>query len=274
MSRPSHLPDFENPPVDEVVIGLQYDRLVGFTDAHAGLFWQRVRAQYPRTQSRPRSELAIENLATAMAAGPSLPTFEVIQVDDSVGNRTWLISDDDSMLLQVQDTQFLRNWRLRDAKYPHLDEHAVAFWAAYDQFEALLDEERIERPVIRQLELSYFNWIPTDSPGFFNPIASAKLESAGLGPEPEQARYTATYLDRDESGTPRARLRVDLQPALKADEDGAQLGYRFVLSYRAPFSEPTREQLQAAIARGREVIDWSFVDLTSPTAHSEWGRIP
>ena len=38
----SPLPDYENPPVIETVLGVQFDRLAGFKNAHLGSFWKSL----------------------------------------------------------------------------------------------------------------------------------------------------------------------------------------------------------------------------------------
>lgn len=252
---------------------MHFEPIPGFTDVHAGLYWQRVREDYPQTQSRPRGDTPIETLSSPSGWAVGLPTFELVPPDKSLGNRTWLVSSSGDTLLQIQDTLFIRNWRRREAEYPHLDDHVEAFWSCYDAFEAMLTDEDFTPPVVRQLELTYFNWIPTTDPSFFLPAVNASLPSSGVQAEPELARCLLAYLDKSEDGEPIARLRVELQPALKPSEPGPERGYRLLLSYMAPVSQPTRPHLESLIARGRRVIDWSFVDLTTPDAHESWGRI-
>ena len=52
-ARPENLPDFERPPIDEVVLGLEFRRLEGFTQAHLGELWSEIKAEYPRTEDHP-----------------------------------------------------------------------------------------------------------------------------------------------------------------------------------------------------------------------------
>ena len=58
--RPPRLPDYRNPPIDEVVIGVQFPPIPKFQDVHIGLYWQKVRNEYPRTETQPRIEGPIE----------------------------------------------------------------------------------------------------------------------------------------------------------------------------------------------------------------------
>jgi uncharacterized protein (TIGR04255 family) len=272
VTRPDHLPDFSNPPIDEVAIGFQFDRVEGFSDVHAGLYWQRVRETYKKTQTRPRGEMPIEELGTAWSLG-GLPAFELLGPNASMANRTWLVTEDDIGLIQIQDNQFIRNWRRRESEYPHLDEQIDEFWSAWGEFCQLLSDERFEQPRIRQLEVSYFNWISPPESTWFSLSEALVLDIPSLGREPGRLRLATSYLDHDEQGTPQARFQVEIQPALK-DEGGLPVaGYRLVLSYKAPEPTTDRESLNALIRRGREVIVLSFVELTTTEAHRHWGRI-
>lgn len=53
MTRPPDLPDFNAPPVIEVVVGVQFPTIDELCTAHVGAFWQRMRAEYPGVQDMP-----------------------------------------------------------------------------------------------------------------------------------------------------------------------------------------------------------------------------
>lgn len=54
VTRPADLPDYDNPPVNEVVIGIQFDQLA-ITGAHIGLFWEELRDEFPKPLEQPLS---------------------------------------------------------------------------------------------------------------------------------------------------------------------------------------------------------------------------
>lgn len=273
MERPAELPDYRKPPIDEVALGIQFKAIEGFTDAHIGLLWQRLRGTYPRTQSRPRADVPIESLGRTRDRPPAL-SFSVERVPDSQSGRTWLISDTDAFLLQVQDTQFLHNWRRRESEYPHLEEVSSRFWEGFDQFTAVIADERLPSPELQQLELSYFNWIPSKPlSAFFLPARAAAVVVGGLTGEPEELAMVASYLDEEEPGKPIARLRVECQPAFRVSEEGGEWGAQFVLAYKAPIDgEPDRERIDELVMRGRDVIVHTFTALTTDEAQAEWER--
>ena len=48
------LPDYNDPPVVETVLGVQFDRLPGFKNAHLGAFWKTLNAaEWPVVQDAP-----------------------------------------------------------------------------------------------------------------------------------------------------------------------------------------------------------------------------
>ena len=44
------LPEFEDPPVSEMVISLQFSPLERWQGPYAGIFWGLVKQEYPKTQ--------------------------------------------------------------------------------------------------------------------------------------------------------------------------------------------------------------------------------
>lgn len=54
MTAQSALPEYGNPPVVETVVGVQFQSLSGFTNAHLGAFWQALGVQdWPTVQDVP-----------------------------------------------------------------------------------------------------------------------------------------------------------------------------------------------------------------------------
>jgi hypothetical protein len=46
-------PDFTNPPVTEVVCGLQFAPIQGWLTTHYGLFWNLIKAEYSSSEDQP-----------------------------------------------------------------------------------------------------------------------------------------------------------------------------------------------------------------------------
>lgn len=273
MPRPDDLPDYRQPPIDEVVLGLQFAPIVGFSELHTGLFWQTIREEYPHTQSQPRLEGPVEDLTAPPFTPP--PPF-MIPLGGAIQGRTWLISADDVYLLQIQDTRFIHNWRRREDEYPHLDVLRDRFWSSYHRFLALLDREKFSRPELQQLELVYINWIPgSGTPTYFKPAEASALSAPFVGPAPDDQSFGARYTVRDDDGVPVARLYAECQPAMRMNPkvNEGSVGTQFTLTFKAPVAGDVSEDVvNGLLSRGRETIVRSFTDLTTDAAHDEWGR--
>ena len=115
MNRP--LPKFDNPPVVEVALSVQFERL-SISAAHIGLVWQKFRDRFPNIEEKPEIEAAIEQFGPPERKGPGV-RFEVGVMPIP---RFWFVNQDGSELVQVQRDRFIRNWRKKDGGpgYPKL----------------------------------------------------------------------------------------------------------------------------------------------------------
>ncbi|MDQ6949738.1 MAG: TIGR04255 family protein [Actinomycetota bacterium] len=265
------MPDYRRPPIDEVAIGVQFPVIPGFFDAHVGILWQSLRSTYPRVESHPRQEPPVE----AFSPNEGVLTAMQLQLISSqqVQGRTWLISADDSSLIQVQNTRFVHNWRHREGEYPHFDDIFAAFSDEYDSFSRMLASEGLAQPQIEQLELTYINWIEElTSAQFFRPAEVAKVATPGVGPNPEDQTWLARYLARD-GETPIGRLYVQCEPAVRVGPGPPSPGTQLALIYRRPisgFGNPS--EMLEHFEFGREAIVRTFTDLTTAEAHATWER--
>lgn len=271
--RPDDLPDYEQPPVDEVVIGVQFPAIQGFSEPHMGLFWQRVRDEFPRVESKPRLEGAPEDLSPDAPAAP--PAF-VLSLEQSMpGGRVWLISEPEDFLLQIQNTRFILNWRKRAGDYPHFEALSERFWSLFTEFRRFLAAEPLADAEVEQLEVSYINWIPDMSMStFFRPAEAAAIRIPGVDQGPEEQLYRARYLATDDNGDRIGRFHVLCQPAVRVDQASApQHGSQLSVSFKAPGEALTDDTLRALSEVGRNGIVRAFTELTTSSAHEVWRRI-
>jgi uncharacterized protein (TIGR04255 family) len=266
--RPSYLPDYRDPPIDEMVIGVQFPPIPNFQDAHAVIFWQSVRQEYPRIQTQPRIEGPIES-REALPAAPQVINFPL----GPTQARTWLISEDDEYLIQIQNTRFIQNWRRRQGPYPHFEKIRDAFDDHFKSFRQLLSSEGLDEPTTQQVEVSYVNWI-TSLPvsKFLKPGSSAEISIDGFPAEPEDQNWGARYR-LDKNADVIERLYVQCQAAIRQIEE-QEAGYVFQLVYHAAHPEgiSSGDVLNFA-SKGRDIIVKAFDVLTTDVAHAEWGKI-
>lgn len=271
MTRPLDLPEYNSPPIDEVAIGLQFEPLEDISEAHIGLFWQSLRESFPKTESKPRFEVPIETFSS----DPQILTPQVtITPMKGMLGRTWLISENEDYLIQVQNTHIVHNWRRRDSEYPRFDPLKKKFWETYDRFCEILSSEQLKSPTLTQIELTYINWITDMTMSeFFRPAGAAEIEAKQMRSQAEDQLFLARYVAEDEKGNPFGRLHIHCQEAIHQESNAR--GNLMSLIFRVPvFPEWDRKQLDEALELGRNVIVRSFTNLTTEQAQQRWERLP
>ena len=75
--------------------------------------------------------------------------------------RTWMISENGCNLIQVQQDRFLFNWKrtLDQNVYPSYEKVIGDFETYFESFMKFLDDVNVSRPVLRQFDLTYVNFI-------------------------------------------------------------------------------------------------------------------
>lgn len=141
---------FSDPPIIEVVCGILFDPIDGLDPVLVGRFWDALLERFPRKQLVPAiPNASAEGVLIEFATVPAL--------------RTWLVSDDDSRVMQIQSDRFYLNWRSRGSAYPSFNpsgdqvgllREVVDAFGAFERF--LTERARLAlRPV--GIELSMFD---------------------------------------------------------------------------------------------------------------------
>jgi hypothetical protein len=126
----------------------------------------------------------------------------------------------------------------------------------------------------QQLEVNYVNWVADlNITDFFEPASNSRISDPNAGPFPEDQSWQARYLIKDPSGQPMGRLYVQCVPALRILPEPDR-GTQFGLAYRVPTGLKTADdEIESAMAFGRDTIVRTFTDLTTEEAHKHWGRL-
>lgn len=145
---------FNNPPINELIIGVHFQPpLARLRSEHIGLLWSRFRTEFPTVEQRP----PLFNVVRDQNA--------VIEVSDEfmVMPRFWLVSEDETRLIQIDKGAFLLNWRRRNSEYPHFaDNLKPAFDKYYSVFRDFLENEvGVADPKVNHCELTYVDVIPS-----------------------------------------------------------------------------------------------------------------
>lgn len=268
MTRPPDLPDFNAPPVIEVVVGVQFPTIDELCTAHVGAFWQRMRAEYPGVQDMPPLPAVYES----SGKGP-----EGLEVSLLPLRRSLFISHDGAWLVQLQGNRLLHNWRKQSdtETYPRYEACLDRFQTVWREYRKFLAEEKVPVPTVDQLELTYVNHVP-----FAGPLSSLAAigelfpdikwhASRSFLPTPSGLRLSLNFELPNKSG----RLHVDLKTAERAS-DNVPLVVCELTARGAPTS-PDDDALIAWFGQGREWIVKGFADLTGQTIQRDvWRRVP
>lgn len=139
------LPDYESPPVNEVVCGVSFEKLENLKGPHLGLFWHIVRESFPIIEHAPRLE----------SGRPDIDFTNYMP-------RMWFINAPQNMLIQLQNNRFYFNWRRMqdDEAYPRYKNIIKAFKHNLEIFNDFLQKEGVGSISIENCELTYINQIP------------------------------------------------------------------------------------------------------------------
>ncbi len=266
--RPSHLADYRDPPVDEVVIAIQFAPISDLTDSRTRDFWKSIRDEYPIAEHQPRLEGPIESSDPAQSV-----TLQLGRLGGApLQGRLWMISETDDFLVQVQNTRFIQNWRRREGPYNHFEEIRDKFWRNFDKFRTFLNDEGLSVPAAQQVEVTYLNWVPqVPMVDFLLPAAETVITIDGTTQAPEEQTWTAKYLLRDTEDII-VRLYVQCLPAIRPQSPevrGSQLG----LIFRGAREDGlTDDEIASLIDSGRVTIVETFTQITTPAMQETWGR--
>ncbi len=273
-ARPATLPDFESPPVIEVVLGIQFERIIELRTVHAGYLWDVFRNDFPHVQEHPPLNPTFETFGTKPAAGGV--RFELTS-GPLPFPRLWFLNDAETQLIQIQPDRFLHNWRKVQEgdiypRYENIKAHYLEELAALERF--VRDRQLGDlRP--NQCEVTYVNH-----------VLSAEGENLCAEPEtvfrflqrefapqlfgrPEDASFQVRFVLSSDDKRPTGRLLVNAHPAHSSD--GKPM-IALTLTARGNPSAPTLDAVSEFLDFGRDKIVRGFAELTTETMHRRWGR--
>lgn len=273
-TRPTDLPDFERPPINEVILSIQFDSLRKFGNAHVGRLWNEFRAEYPK-------------ISEQAPLPPVFETFGVLQPPPGMKleaflsppmSRYWFEASDEVELIQIQQDRILHNWRKRQAtqEYPHYEAIRNRFEADVKRFEEFLKSNNLGEIRPNQCEVTYVNTI--NLPGGVDahqhleritPLWVGTLSQASAL-EIEDAVIRARYVLKV-SGKPYGRVHVRFAPAvLTADRSPI---IRLEITARAKPENPSISDAFRLLDDERESVVRTFAEVTTREMHDFWGRI-
>jgi len=264
MKRPEHLPDFTAPPLDEVVLGVQFAPVPSYTSVASRDVWELFKDEFPTVQEQPLLQPQFETFGGSNIQ----PSFQFQVGAPPVGSRLWFLSAEENNLLQFQSDRFLTNWRKHPnlQPYPRFEAIAEAFEKNLILLASHFQESLSYTIDINQAEITYVNNIPVDdfneAGKWFSILSGSILNIEGLN-----TNFNETI--SDENGKSYARLFHAIQSVYTID--GRHRAFNLSLTFRG---KPFGNDISSAIGflkAGREAIVMRFQQMTTDAAHKHWG---
>lgn len=267
LSRPDHLPDFQTPPLNEVVVGVQFAPARGYQQIRASEVWGLYKAQFPAVEEMPPIPPAFETFG--LSAGAQI-NFGI--VTGAQHDRFWFLSPGGDELIQFQQDRLLHNWRkVGDQKneYPRFERMVLKFEAELLRLETYFAELAPQTLNCNQAEISYINHMDLNGDSLRKIDDWVRFFDFGER-EPDEVSVSLRRRLKSADGKPFGRLTCELNTAVNSQ------GHRILvltLTVRGAPSGPTVAAALELLKRGRDVIVEEFAAITTDSAHKVWGRI-
>jgi uncharacterized protein (TIGR04255 family) len=262
------LPKFKSPPVTETILDIGFSPLAQWDVHHYGLFWDQVKDEFPRFETKVPVPRHIEEFGERKA--PELPRVQMMEAQDL---RGWLIAEN-QRLIQLQRDRFIYNWRKdgSGAPYPQYEGGVrEEFIKQLFRFVEYVSTRKLGQIDVVQCELTYLNQLEIgkgwQSAADFGKVFTCwENASYQFLPSPEGISFDIHYRMPENVG----RLHVSVRPAFR-NSDGTEL-LRFTLTARGMPADNTILEAIKWLDMAREWIVRAFADLTTPTMHKIWER--
>lgn len=264
--RPADLPDFGKPPLNEVVLGVQFSNPIGYSQIQAGHVWDLFRSEYPNVEEYMPLSPVFEIFGSQVPFLGNQLSF----VDGPLHDRYWFLNESRDELIQFQQDRLLHNWRKvgdQSNDYPRFERMIERFTSEMAKLEAYLATLTPQVLQINQCEISYINHIVVENTTTLS--LSRWLNFVNFDakhPESLNLTFRETIFEGER---PAARLICELGEVLRPD---GQRAIVFNLTVRGAPKLPTMNSALEFLAQGRANIVRRFTELTTPEAHRAWER--
>jgi uncharacterized protein (TIGR04255 family) len=265
---------FQRPPVVETVLGVQFELLPKFQNAHLGAFWKRLGPEWPNTIDCPPLPPQLERFGEAEVwAFPALQ----LAIASAMPARMQVRNSDNSRMVQVQNGRLHYNWLGQPGgEYPRYKKIRPEFDRILAEFQRFLADEKLGEIRSNQWEVVYVNQIPRGTV-WNEPDDWAKLFRSLTLPRADlsSARLETFGGEWHYEIPPRlGRLHVQVQHGRQAAPTGQEV-VTLTLTARGPTKSGDKQDgnLADGLTRGHAVVVQAFQELTSDAAHEYWGLI-
>jgi uncharacterized protein (TIGR04255 family) len=256
------LPDYDRPPVVEVVLGVQL-RPLQLRAIDLGPLRDIWKDRYPTVVEQPPLP------PTSMTDGNSV--MPLINFGPSPMMRHWWLSTDEERLLQVQQDRFILNWRRRNpsSAYPRYPELRALFEQHLGEFTRFVAAAQAGIVQVQLGEVTYINdlGLGGDPPALDEALSAwGRVPPHHLG-EPEDVRFAEVFPISDMPLD--TKMYVSLDPQRRPDGTRTMI---LTLTVRGGVEGNTAADALRFLDNARAHIVTSFSEITSESMQARWGR--
>ena len=234
------LPVYDNPPVVETVLGIQFDRLPGFRNGHLGAFWTAIdAAEWPFVEDVPPLPPQFERFDKTARWAKGIH----LQLTQDPACRLQIKNKEGDRIIQLQNNRLHFNWLGETGgRYPRYERVREGFASALREFLDFVEQQQVGSFRPNQWEVTYVNQIPQGSVwntpsdwGFFKPLSGlSTVENLVQG---ESFGGEWHFVIPDQKG----RLHVQWQHGVKtAAEESRNEIVRLMFTARGPIADSHR----------------------------------
>ena len=257
---PSELASFENPPVVETVLGVDFRPIEEITNAHLGAYWAKKCEDWPLvTDAQP---IESEEPLTSW-----LNLSTTIRLHQEASCRLQMRNRESTRMLQIQRDLFRYNWLKNGTVYPRYSTIISEFDSELQQW---LDYSHSisEKPAYPlKWEILYLNDIPKGSVWDSLDSVNKAFTFAASPFSGERTRTKSFRLEwSTEYGDPQCWLTVQISHGSHKDKEILRV------TLRARGELKNFESVRNGLDLGHEAIVTTFEELTSSSSHAFWGK--
>ncbi len=256
---------FENPPLHEVVFGVQFQRPDGYRDLFAAGVWDLFKDRFPKVEEKSPLSPKFETFGSPRRAEVNLTLSTEVPE-----KRFWFLTSSEAELLQFQSDRLLHNWRKvegADHPYPRFESMIVDFEQELRELNKWFNREGVGCLEINQCEVSYVNHISLSDKVGTNPSDWIKYVTFDCEPEAFTASFRRVVKGKNEQ--PVGRLMCETFSAL---DEGDESIIKLQLTFRGAPEGSSVDAALDALKLGRSEISRTFLSTTTKSAHSFWER--
>lgn len=262
---------FADPPIVELILGVQFAPLVRMTTGHFGLFWNELGEHWNKASDAPIHDDHFEVFDRPSWSLPNRLQFRIGPVQ--LPNRIIIEHQGKDRLIQLQATRFHLNWQKGDDSYPRYKKLVCEFEDHFRMLEEFLARHELGPLLLNQWELTYINsfahetfWqTPADwtdfLPGLFGKLFPT--ESLDIGLEQRAAAWSYEIKPK------RGRLHISANTGRWGEDSKNSL--LLELTARGPIGKDGVQSFREGINLGHEVAIETFQRLLNEQLLQQWG---